>query len=225
MFDEAKHPADRAVARPHPCATRCLRHGPQHVRSGPRRVGRRDWRGWWGDEPPYHAPVFVLTHHARDPIEMEGGTTFHFVRRVRRGLRTSQSRRPATRPSPSPGGASAVRQGLRGGRGRRAPLVARRRCLGGGERPSTVAGLWAEPVEVHASPTRRTSSTGSSGTERPVTARTPGSRDRAGRGSAQVGAAVEVHTSPVSHAAREQNTTASATSSGVPDRPRGVFAR
>jgi dihydrofolate reductase len=38
-----------------------------------------DWRGWWGDEPPYHAPVFVLTHHAHDPIEMLGGTTFHFV--------------------------------------------------------------------------------------------------------------------------------------------------
>lgn len=38
-----------------------------------------DWRGWWGDEPPYHAPVFVLTHHAHDPIEMAGGTTFHFV--------------------------------------------------------------------------------------------------------------------------------------------------
>lgn len=38
-----------------------------------------DWRGWWGDEPPYHAPVFVLTHHAHDPIEMVGGTTFHFV--------------------------------------------------------------------------------------------------------------------------------------------------
>lgn len=37
------------------------------------------WRGWWGDDPPYHAPVFVLTHHAREPIEMEGGTTFHFV--------------------------------------------------------------------------------------------------------------------------------------------------
>jgi dihydrofolate reductase len=32
-----------------------------------------DWRGWWGDEPPYHAPVFVLTHHPHDPIEMEGG--------------------------------------------------------------------------------------------------------------------------------------------------------
>ena len=38
-----------------------------------------DWRGWWGAEPPYHAPVFVLTHHPHDPIEMEGGTTFHFV--------------------------------------------------------------------------------------------------------------------------------------------------
>jgi dihydrofolate reductase len=38
-----------------------------------------DWRGWWGDDPPYHAPVFVLTHHPRDPVEMDGGTTFHFV--------------------------------------------------------------------------------------------------------------------------------------------------
>jgi dihydrofolate reductase len=38
-----------------------------------------EWRGWWGEEPPYHAPVFVLTHHRRDPAPMEGGTTFHFV--------------------------------------------------------------------------------------------------------------------------------------------------
>ncbi|MBZ0272097.1 dihydrofolate reductase family protein [bacterium] len=37
------------------------------------------WKGWWGDNPPYHVPVFVLTHHARAPIAMEGGTTFHFV--------------------------------------------------------------------------------------------------------------------------------------------------
>src|SRR5580704_17312535 len=37
------------------------------------------WRGWWGDNPPYHAPTFVLTRHARAPIVMEGGTTFHFV--------------------------------------------------------------------------------------------------------------------------------------------------
>src|SRR5215471_8212041 len=37
------------------------------------------WKGWWGDEPPYHTPVFVLTHHARAPLEMKGDTTFHFV--------------------------------------------------------------------------------------------------------------------------------------------------
>jgi dihydrofolate reductase len=37
------------------------------------------WKGWWGDNPPYHVPVFVLTHHARAPLTMEGGTTFHFV--------------------------------------------------------------------------------------------------------------------------------------------------
>jgi len=37
------------------------------------------WRGWWGENPPYHTPVFVLTQHARKPLEMEGGTTFHFV--------------------------------------------------------------------------------------------------------------------------------------------------
>ncbi len=38
-----------------------------------------DWRGWWGEDPPYHAPVFVLTHHPRESLEMAGGTTFHFV--------------------------------------------------------------------------------------------------------------------------------------------------
>jgi dihydrofolate reductase len=41
--------------------------------------GNADWRGWWGDNPPYHTPVFVLTHHAHEPIEMEGGTIFYFV--------------------------------------------------------------------------------------------------------------------------------------------------
>ena len=41
--------------------------------------GDGSWKGWWGDDPPYHHPVFVLTHHPRDPVEMEGGTTFHFV--------------------------------------------------------------------------------------------------------------------------------------------------
>jgi dihydrofolate reductase len=41
--------------------------------------GDGEWQGWWGDEPPYHYDVFVLTHHQRDPLQLEGGTTFHFV--------------------------------------------------------------------------------------------------------------------------------------------------
>jgi dihydrofolate reductase len=41
--------------------------------------GADPWRGFWGENRPYHHPVFVLTHHAREPLEMEGGTTFHFV--------------------------------------------------------------------------------------------------------------------------------------------------
>ena len=41
--------------------------------------GDGSWKGWWGDNPPYHAPTFVLTHHPRPPLVMEGGTTFHFV--------------------------------------------------------------------------------------------------------------------------------------------------
>jgi dihydrofolate reductase len=46
---------------------------------GPGPWGDDPWRGWWGDDPPYHHPVFVLTHHAREPLQMQGGTTFHFV--------------------------------------------------------------------------------------------------------------------------------------------------
>jgi dihydrofolate reductase len=38
-----------------------------------------DWKGWWGPNPPFHTPTFILTHHSREPIEMEGGTTFHFI--------------------------------------------------------------------------------------------------------------------------------------------------
>jgi dihydrofolate reductase len=41
--------------------------------------GEKPWNGWWGENPPFHMPVFVLTHHARKPLEMQGGTTFHFV--------------------------------------------------------------------------------------------------------------------------------------------------
>jgi dihydrofolate reductase len=41
--------------------------------------GEEEWKGWWGDSPPYHSPVFVLTNHEHESIQMEGGTTFHFV--------------------------------------------------------------------------------------------------------------------------------------------------
>jgi dihydrofolate reductase len=46
---------------------------------GPGAWGEDPWTGWWGDDPPFHTPVFVLTHHEREPLEMAGGTTFHFV--------------------------------------------------------------------------------------------------------------------------------------------------
>jgi dihydrofolate reductase len=49
--------------------------------------GDGEWKGWWGDDPPYHYDVFVLTHHPREPLEMEGGTTFYFVTDgIERGL-------------------------------------------------------------------------------------------------------------------------------------------
>ena len=77
--------ADRAStttpSRPASPSIGAIDHGPQHVRPDPRGVGpgTTTGTGWWGENPPYHHPVFVLTHHARAPIEMEGGTTFHFV--------------------------------------------------------------------------------------------------------------------------------------------------
>ncbi len=46
---------------------------------GPGPWGEDPWNGWWGDDPPFHVPVFVLTHHEREPLEMDGGTTFRFV--------------------------------------------------------------------------------------------------------------------------------------------------
>ena len=73
------------------------------------------WRGWWGENPPYHTPVFVLTHHAREPVEMKGGTTFHFVTD---GIEAALERaREAAAGSDVliGGGASTVRQYLRAG--------------------------------------------------------------------------------------------------------------
>lgn len=73
-----------------------------------------DWRGWWGDDPPYHAPVFVLTHHPREPIEMSGGTTFYFVDGFDAAM--EQARVAAgDDPIDIAGGASTIQQALRSG--------------------------------------------------------------------------------------------------------------
>jgi hypothetical protein len=71
------------------------RDDPVGVVFGPvRGTWDEDWRGWWGDEPPYHAPVFVLTDHPHPPIELQGGTTFHLVTQgVRRGPPAGEGRR------------------------------------------------------------------------------------------------------------------------------------
>lgn len=73
------------------------------------------WRGWWGDNPPYHVPVFVLTHHARPSITMEGGTTFHFVTDgIHSALR--RAREAAGRKDVRVGGGAAtIRQYLKDG--------------------------------------------------------------------------------------------------------------
>src|SRR5436190_1068134 len=71
-----------------------------------------DWRGWWGDEPPYHAPVFVLTHHPREPIEMQGGTTFHFVGEGFDAALAQARAVAGDREVAVAGGASTVRQAL-----------------------------------------------------------------------------------------------------------------
>ena len=71
------------------------------------------WKGWWGDEPPYHVPTFVLTHHAREPIPMKGGTTFYFVTD---GVESALSRAKAAARDKDVrigGGASTLRQFLR----------------------------------------------------------------------------------------------------------------
>lgn len=84
---------------------------------GPIRGPWRDdeWKGWWGSNPPYHVPVFVLTHHARKPIEMDGGTTFHFVTEgIEEALRRA---RQAAGPKDVRigGGVETIRQYLRAG--------------------------------------------------------------------------------------------------------------
>ena len=92
------------------------------------------WRGWWGDDPPYHCPVFVLTHHARPSLEMEGGTTFHFVTG---GIREALDRAREAAGDLDVrigGGANTIQQYLRAGLVDELHIAIAAVLLGGGER-------------------------------------------------------------------------------------------
>jgi dihydrofolate reductase len=108
-----------------------------------------DWRGWWGEDPPYHAPVFVLTHHPRPPMEMDGGTTFHFVDDGIGSAMTQARKAAAGKDIAIAGGAETARQYLSAGlidelRLHIAPVI-----LGGGERLlDGVENLTLEPTET-----------------------------------------------------------------------------
>jgi dihydrofolate reductase len=74
-----------------------------------------EWKGWWGESPPYHVPVFVLTHHARASIEMAGGTTFHFVTEgIEEALRRARQA-AGSKDVRMGGGVDTIRQYLRAG--------------------------------------------------------------------------------------------------------------
>ncbi len=83
--------------------------GPRDRRDNP------EWKGWWGDDPPYHAPVFVLSHKARAPINMEGGTTFFFVTDGIESALTQAKEAVGNRNVKIMGGASTINQYLAGG--------------------------------------------------------------------------------------------------------------
>lgn len=91
------------------------------------------WKGWWGEEPPYHVPTFVLTHHARPPLAMRGGTTFHFVTD---GIHAALERARAAagdRDVRIGGGVATVRQYLEAGLVDEVHLAVRPVLLGAGE--------------------------------------------------------------------------------------------
>lgn len=112
----------------------------------------RDAR-WWGAEPPYHAPVFVLTHHAHEPIEMEGGTTFHFVTEGFEAAYAQASEIAGDKGVDIAGGATTARQALIAGVIDELTLDIAPTLLGADERMfDSVASFGFEPVEVLHSP-------------------------------------------------------------------------
>jgi dihydrofolate reductase len=82
---------------------------------GPGPWAEPPWNGWWGEEPPFHHPVFVLTHHAREPLELQGGTTFHFVTDGIDSALEQAKQAAAGKDVSLGGGANAVQQYLAAG--------------------------------------------------------------------------------------------------------------
>jgi dihydrofolate reductase len=112
-----------------------------------------DWRGWWGEDPPYHAPVFVLTHHPHDPIEMAGGTTFYFVTDGFDSAYAQAREVAGDRDVSIAGGASTVRQALSAGVIDELVLDIAPVVLGSGESPfAGLTDLRLTPVETIHSP-------------------------------------------------------------------------
>jgi dihydrofolate reductase len=93
-----------------------------------------DWQGWWGDTPPYHCPVFVLTHHKHDPIELHGGTTFHFVSDGMQAAYARAVEAAGGRSISIAGGASCARQAIAAGLVDEIDLQLTPVILGSGER-------------------------------------------------------------------------------------------
>jgi dihydrofolate reductase len=91
------------------------------------------WKGWWGEEPPYHVPTFVLTHHARKPLEMKGGTTFHFVTDGIEAALQRAKEAAGDKDIRIGGGADTIRQYLRAGLIDELHLAFRPVLMGSGE--------------------------------------------------------------------------------------------
>jgi dihydrofolate reductase len=113
----------------------------------------QEWKGWWGDDPPYHTPVFVLTHHPREPLTMRGGTTFNFVTDGTASALAQAQKAAGDKSVSIAGGASTIRQYLAAGSIDELYLHIAPVLLGAGERLlEDVGDPVLEPIEVVASP-------------------------------------------------------------------------
>ena len=137
-------------------------NGPEHRRRDhrPERVGPigggpwdEQWTGWWGENPPYHYPVFVVTHHPREPVEMQGGTTYHFVTDGIESRWPRPSRPPAGKDVGVWGGGDIVGQYLAAGLLDELELHVTPLLLGDGSRPFPTRGrVQLEQIRVVEAP-------------------------------------------------------------------------